>query len=121
MNELKYINDRFGHEAGDKALTAVADILRDCCIRDARIYRVGGDEFMILSRGATEEELSEMIRRMRERFAPSPYTCAFGLAMRQPDDTQEQFLVAADERMYADKAALKQAVLARGGTLHRRE
>ncbi len=118
MNELKYLNDNFGHEAGDQALETVAEILRDNCVRDATVYRVGGDEFMILSRGISEAELEAMIARMRERFTHTPYTCAFGYAMRGADETLERVLVAADEKMYEDKARCKREILAQGGTPH---
>ncbi len=121
MNELKYFNDHFGHEAGDRALETVAEILRDNCDRDATIYRVGGDEFMILCRGLGEAEVKAMIERMREGFARTSYTCAFGYAMRKTGDLLEYVLVAADAKMYEDKAALKREIVAQGGTLHNRD
>ena len=121
MNELKYYNDNFGHEAGDKALATIADVLRDNCFRGATVYRVGGDEFMILCRGLSEAEQAAMIRQMREAFTQTPYVCAFGSAMRSESASLEALLVAADEKMYEDKAALKREVVAQGGQLHPRE
>ena len=121
MNELKYYNDNFGHEAGDRALAVIAEILRKNCARGARVYRVGGDEFMFLCRGMDEAAVAAMIRRMREDLAQTPYTVAFGFAVRKAGEALESAIVAADARMYEDKAAIKRGILEQGGTLHSRD
>ena len=120
MNELKYINDNLGHQAGDDALQTIADILRDNCGRGASVYRVGGDEFVILYSGAGEAQLTEAIAAMRQKLSETSYTCAFGHAMVQPGGSINDAVVEADGRMYADKAAIKAAQLARGEVLHGR-
>ena len=121
MNELKYLNDNYGHEAGDRALQSISEILRTGCVRGGTAYRVGGDEFMILCRGVSEAEIRAMIRQMRARLAETPYTCAFGLAMRTPGAPVESVLRDADAKMYEDKAALKQEALADGNAIHFRD
>ncbi len=107
MNNLKDINDNHGHEAGDKALQTVAAVMRDNCGRGGTVYRVGGDEFMILYSGASEAEISAAIAAMREKMAETDYMCAFGWSMTRPDADIEDTIREADQKMYEDKARLK--------------
>ena len=99
MNELKYLNDTFGHEAGDKALRAVSEILVDNSGRGT-VYRVGGDEFIILYFDQEERELISAIKRMREKLAETEYSCAFGYAMKGALDHVDDAVTLADSRMY---------------------
>ena len=107
MNDLKILNDKYGHEAGDEALKKVADIMRDYVCKEATVYRVGGDEFMIFFKDATEEEISKNIDLMREKINESGYSCAFGYAMRENGETIEDTIRRSDVKMYEDKAFLK--------------
>ena len=60
MDEMKMINDTYGHEAGDNALCAVATILRDNCNSEDFIMRYGGDEFVVIAIG-TDTDLRDRI------------------------------------------------------------
>jgi len=60
LDEMKEINDTYGHEAGDTALCAVAQILQDSCGDEDFIMRYGGDEFVVIAVG-TNEALTEQI------------------------------------------------------------
>ena len=119
MNELKWINDSQGHGAGDAAIQAVADCL-NAGTRQKRIYRVGGDEFAILYDSGNEDEVRADIAVMRGALEKTPYVCAFGCAMAAGGEIEEA-MKRADREMYADKAALKQAVVDGGGALHGRK
>lgn len=55
LNNLKIINDKLGHEAGDKAIKAVADYLMGKICK-GNLYRTGGDEFVIISDGILSDE-----------------------------------------------------------------
>ena len=57
---MKEINDTYGHEAGDTALCAVAQILQDSCGDEDFIMRYGGDEFVVIAVG-TNEDLTDQI------------------------------------------------------------
>ena len=107
MNDLKYFNDSFGHEAGDAALTVIAGILQAHCGRGGIVYRIGGDEFIIFYIGAEEAEIAAAIDAMRKALAQTPYACAFGYARKTPELSMHDALLAADREMYADKATLK--------------
>ena len=50
INGLKLINDTFGHQAGDKLLSKTAKIIQSKLVDEENIYRIGGDEFVVLSK-----------------------------------------------------------------------
>lgn len=107
MNNLKYLNDNFGHDAGDTALKTVAETLRANMGEHAAAYRVGGDEFIILYAGVTEESVQNNIENMRAKMDETDYVCAFGYAMTDNKTDVYKALISADEKMYADKNRLK--------------
>ena len=106
MNDLKKLNDFQGHDAGDKALITVAECLTKTKMKGKRVYRIGGDEFAIFYRGATEDEVKSDIERMRSELAETEYECAFGYEMTK-DGKIDKAILAADREMYANKAVMK--------------
>ena len=62
MDDMKGINDRFGHEIGDEAIRAAADILRRCCNPSDFLMRYGGDEFLAVA-SCRETELEQAIQQ----------------------------------------------------------
>ena len=62
MNNLKIINDRFGHEEGDYSLKLIAQILKEALDRDSIVGRFGGDEFVAFT-FASEEKTARLIRK----------------------------------------------------------
>ena len=121
MNELKYINDNFGHDAGDTAIKTISKIIRLDCGSEGVPYRIGGDEFVIIYRGSTEEHITAAINNMRTSLANTKYSCAFGYAMVSNFKNVEEALVFADSKMYEDKKAIKQRLIDSGQEVHFRE
>ena len=121
MNELKYLNDTLGHEAGDLALEMVARIINNNCKRRCTAYRVGGDEFMVICRETNEFDIRDMIFNMREALNQSSYTCAFGYAMCNAETSVDEAMKIADIRMYENKAAIKKEMASKGVTIHTRD
>ena len=119
MNELKYINDTLGHDDGDKAITAVAEVLTAHRGSSGTVYRVGGDEFIILYRDTGEEQVKNAIAAMRENMSHTGCSCAFGYAMRRGESI-ESAVNAADAEMYADKAEMKRIAQETGKETHYR-
>lgn len=107
MNDLKIINDTKGHAAGDEALSVVAKTINGCLGRKTRCYRVGGDEFMILSTLEHEDEINAMIKQIKEALNNCPYPCAFGYAERKNGKSIEGAIKESDELMYVNKAEMK--------------
>lgn len=113
-NKFKQINDTFGHIQGDAALVRVADSLRNACSDlhgRANIARYGGDEFVILMRDATEEQIQALCGRIRQVLkqmnaaAGSPYdlTVSIGVAKVKPGTPLRDAIASADQKLYEEK------------------
>ena len=107
MNDLKLLNDNFGHEAGDFALRVVSGIMRRSQRRGITFYRVGGDEFMILFTHVKEDYIASFISKLQEDLDLSGYPCAVGYAPKLLGDSAEDAIRESDRRMYENKAAMK--------------
>lgn len=109
LDHLKQINDREGHQAGDKYLSGFARAL-GVRLRDRDLLaRMGGDEFMILSPGYTREEAERGMDAIRSSLlgadAAARFRFSFGVAGRQRGGTKDAdaLIQSADRAMYADK------------------
>lgn len=100
LDNFKAYNDRHGHDAGDELLVAFADALRWSVRKGDAVFRVGGDEFLLLLVGADETEAKQILDRLRRHWAEIGAAVGFsaGIATGERD-----LLRLADERMYADK------------------
>lgn len=103
LNGLKNMNDKNGHSAGDKLIKDAAKILQKV-FGDAEIYRAGGDEFMILLRGTTEEQLNDYVKQIKA-LADETETVSFaaGVCLEQDSRKIYEAMKTADVRMYEDK------------------
>lgn len=119
-DDLKKINDTRGHEVGDSYLQKVADLLGQFGVRNNVSARLGGDEFVTLLYGyRSPEELAQDLDRFRAMQGSVRVTLDDGgeVTVRFSAGFSETYgqtdyhilLRAADERMYADKRARKQA------------
>ena len=103
LNGLKRVNDSEGHIAGDVLLKNAASALREV-FATHEIFRAGGDEFVVILTGITQEELTEKARALSE--AAEHYEeliFAVGTAFEENVRDVRRALHLADERMYADK------------------
>ena len=100
LNDLKGINDRYGHAEGDKAICTVVNCMKRCLLRGCILYRVGGDEFAILCLKRKKAELEQMIQSMYAAMEETAYKCAFGLAESMVDEDFETLCARADVAMY---------------------
>lgn len=111
INDFKKINDRFGHDFGDKALADFAGLLVKSVSRFAPIVRLSGDEFVILVKTADKKEISRVIDRINvgfEEFNNSkkrPYElfASLGYATYIKGQSPEEFLQCFDKDMYREK------------------
>ncbi len=104
MNNLKEINDNYGHLAGDKYICSLANYLKNNLPRKAKIYRVGGDEFLIFWKNPKENEIDEKVRLMKTDLKELNISVAIGYYIH--DDkviSIEEAVSKADFNMYADK------------------
>ncbi len=107
MNNLKYLNDTFGHEKGDEALKTISKILFTYAGNHSYVYRTGGDEFIIFYTKTNEEQVIEYIKTMKEKLAETEFECAFGYAEKRQFDDIQDVITVADRFMYYDKAKMK--------------
>ncbi len=103
LNGLKTVNDNEGHPAGDKLLRDAADSLRDC-FDEEEIFRAGGDEFCVLIKNISDEQLASRVGELRK--AADTYTrvsFAIGYSAAANAKNVRTALRHADENMYEDK------------------
>jgi diguanylate cyclase (GGDEF)-like protein len=103
LNGLKTINDVAGHTAGDALLKDAASALREI-FPVHEVFRAGGDEFVVIMTGLTEEKLQNDVNRLREVSKNyNNLVFAIGSAFDPDSANVRQALRIADERMYKDK------------------
>lgn len=119
MDQLKYINDTFGHAEGDFAIITLANVMAQIGGKDTVCARFGGDEFTcaIISDACSEyqdKELSEKINQMiqvSERVSQKPYpiTASVGISccLISEEMDIEALIMSADKKMYQDKMERK--------------
>lgn len=103
MNGLKYINDHYGHKAGDEAIRTAADIMKRMA-GDGNVFRMGGDEFILVLSDTDAEGAQDFIARMKGEFKRSSISMALGAATRRtPIPNVDALITEADGEMYKDK------------------
>ena len=106
MNELKYYNDNYGHEAGDEALVSLANIFTSSIVsKNMCAYRLSGDEFLILMFQGKKEQLGEVVSNIKEQLSTSKYSAAMGSYFIEKGDntTFDEAMKKAEKLMYKDK------------------
>ncbi len=103
VNGLKTVNDKEGHPAGDRLLKGTAVLLKKC-FADHEIFRVGGDEFLILVTGRSEEEFNALADDLKAASEASKnIRVAVGTCFGDESMDIRTAMHLADERMYKDK------------------
>jgi diguanylate cyclase (GGDEF)-like protein len=110
VNDLKKVNDTEGHKAGDQ-------YLRDACkiicttFKRSPVFRVGGDEFCVLSQGSDYARIDELIEQMHqhneEATRSGGVVIAVGMSRFENDLSVAPVYERADELMYENKSVLK--------------
>lgn len=111
INGLKGVNDKYGHDAGDKLIVGVAECIDKCFGDKGKLYRIGGDEYVAILSSATEDPdamssaFEESMRAWSENSGIK-LSASFGcvLASELPGAGIETIAKAADAKMYSNKA-----------------
>ena len=112
LNDLKYINDRLGHDAGDQYLIDSADMIRQF-FPHSDLYRFGGDEFVLYVEGedfkTRHDVLNAFNKAVEKNFDTGAPIIATGISDFRygKDNTYRAVFIRADERMYVRKKQLK--------------
>lgn len=110
INGLKDVNDRYGHEAGDRLIVGAAQCIKQCFSSWGRQYRIGGDEFVILlsaKRGKVDQLIREVEKSTEEWSRDNGVTlsasCGVAGSFEYPYYSITELARVADERMYEEK------------------
>lgn len=102
VNGLKEVNDRYGHDAGDCLLKTCAGIVKET-FQTGDMYRIGGDEFVIICTNISESAFRENVRKLRAGIAESSCKAAVGSRWDADSKNIQNIIKSADGAMYADK------------------
>ncbi len=118
VDYFKRINDEFGHQTGDRAITHVACLLESSLRQGVDICgRFGGEEFILVLPETTLAGAIPVVERARQALEETaflsygPTTCSFGICEATQFDTLEQAIKAADDKLYAAKEAGRNRVM----------
>lgn len=112
IDRFKTINDTWGHNAGDDVLRSVASILKEATRNEERIYRFGGEEFIMLLEASSREQAEGAGKRICQHLASHPVsvddqairvTVTGGLTFVSADDSLHSAIGRADKAMYYGK------------------
>jgi diguanylate cyclase (GGDEF)-like protein len=114
------VNDELGHKAGDQLLSRACKCL-ECVFSNDTIFRMGGDEFLVLCAGCTEEQLNEWVERLKDELKRHDLVLALGSVWRPTcTENMDKLLAIADQRMYENKNAYYAHLYATKGIDRRR-
>jgi diguanylate cyclase (GGDEF)-like protein len=120
LDDFKLVNDRYGHQSGDRVLCRFADVLRENVREVDLAARYGGEEFALLLPDTGLSGAARLAKRLARAFNSVPLqgvaeeeltvTASFGVAAYPQANSVEQLLTAADRALYRAKAAGKNRV-----------
>lgn len=111
VDHFKRVNDLFGHARGDETLIKVTEIIQNSIRETDSLYRIGGEEFVVVSEGEglqVASRLGEQLRRLIEsnKFIPDQkVTVSLGVAELHNKESSDDWLRRADNALYAAKRA----------------
>ncbi len=113
IDELKDINDSLGHQAGDDYIVESINVIRSAMRENDKIFRIGGDEFMLIFPGADRQATDHILERINTSIrehnskledGKEEVSVSFGTSIYQDeDDCLETTIALADEDMYINK------------------
>ncbi|HEU0075960.1 MAG TPA: sensor domain-containing diguanylate cyclase [Dehalococcoidia bacterium] len=123
IDHFKRLNDDYGHHVGDVTLQKTASVLQNCVRLEDRIYRYGGEEFVVIFDDASLAEAESLAERLRRAVETTPFTgtsmepvgpvtISIGLAARPDHGSDVETLIdLADRAMYGAKEAGRNRVV----------
>lgn len=121
IDNFKKLNDTLGHQAGDRALTHLTQVIKETLRPTDAVGRYGGEEFLILLPGTNLEAAVETIQRLQRDLTKKFFmhnndkilvTFSAGVALRVEGEDQEDLIGRADKAMYHAKQTGKNRVVA---------
>ena len=128
LDHFKDINDKYGHVIGDKVLIAFAHYVMEHLRPYDKVFRYGGEEFLLLFPDTELQEANEIVERLRKDLsslghrAPGAETfhvnASFGLTLMDPDEPAQVSIDHADKALYAAKAAGRNRTVSWDASMH---
>lgn len=118
LDFFKMVNDKFGHNVGDGVLVELATLLKKRVRRTDRIFRFGGEEFVVLARNTPLKDALQIAEQLRARIEAEikdpegALTASFGCAQLLPEENSEDWFVRADKAVYQAKQQGRNCVVA---------
>ena len=109
IDHFKKINDNFGHLFGDEVLLRVADLMRQTFRSNDKLFRFGGEEFVVMLRNVAEDHVHNIFTRFRLAVERHDFpqvgrvACSVGFARIDPRLSPADLLGRADEALYYSK------------------
>ena len=109
VDKFKFINDEFGHDVGDRILVSVVSTIQKQLSPSEKMFRLGGDEFLILHSGKdrilAEETGHRILNKIRQLPSPSEQaiTISIGIAESRPFEEGKEWMKRADLALYQSK------------------
>ena len=126
LDRFKWINDSYGHQAGDRVISQLGRLLAQLVREGDFVARFGGDEFAVLLPRCDVETAVKVANRIRTettranfgvaRSEQTAITVSVGLALARQGDTSESLFIRADEALYASKKAGRNQVCCQDAT-----
>ena len=107
LNDLKKWNDEYGHAKGDEAICTVVRCVEAVLPSNCYLYRVGGDEFMLLCFNQPKTMIEQLKNQIKEKVSQTPFSCAIGVAYNDEQTDFNKLCSQADKFMYEDKKQMK--------------
>lgn len=110
INGLKRVNDTMGHDCGDYLISSVTSSILEFTNEACKAYRIGGDEFVVITEGLSTEDMEDMIVKSRksiekkDKMSKFPISASVGYAQGEGKDIEKVIFVA-DSNMYKNKKA----------------
>ena len=117
LDDFKKVNDTYGHQVGDSVLKEFVNLVKKQIRKEDIFARWGGEEFLLLMRNATPQDVQHRIDYIREQVDGYMFdivkhiTCSFGIACTKDDDDMDSLLYRADKALYEAKASGKNQVI----------
>lgn len=111
LDHFKQINDQFGHPAGDQVLIDFVELIKSCSRQEDRLFRFGGEEFLLLLPDSTTEGLQAAANNLLQQVRQSlhgpggPVTVSIGGTTLRRDESWSSWLQRTDQCLYQAKSA----------------
>jgi diguanylate cyclase (GGDEF)-like protein len=119
VDHFKRINDEHGHDAGDAVLKGIVSVVRSHSRASDLLFRMGGEEFVLLLPGTRDEDAMKIADEIREAIAAAPLldgakvTASIGVGVAAPRDSVESWIKGTDAAMYVAKESGRNRVARR--------